>query len=234
MKKAAVLVLFLLMLSGCGLRDIDGKAELQGYIREKGKENNSWQEVYYGILTDGYAETPPRWLELIDVDFDEVPELFILFMDNSRGAITEVGYSWKEGEVKTIAFGEFSVSAGFVLYRNTVTGETVWMEDGGCRGLLGGYSYQYRILDFSELSYVKRIHFFSYEECRKLSDDGTLITTYQDADGETVTLEEIERQREAAFADYERIEAIKVTEEVPLEDKGAFLEFCDGYYSCGK
>ena len=149
-------------------------------------ERVSWQELYYDKVKDN-----DLWeLCLMDINFDKMPELFIIYLEGTGANVSiQAGYSFEDDEVVWIEFGEFSVPNDiFVPYRNKDSGKIVWVVDSVFRATFNEYIWTWLMYDFDDLSHVERTLIFQYTET--INEDGS--KTYIDMEGDPISFTEVE------------------------------------------
>lgn len=173
---------------------------------------HSWAEAYFDALNTGWF---PSLIQLIDIDFDGVPEIFFVHHGAAANMRIVGGLSYQNGKVIDIEFyGEWGrIPSEFSFLRDRRTDEEFWLASGRFTRQAGAYeSWVYKFVDFSDLSQVRRHQIFAFNNEWFLDEDDTYgigsIHFLHLPNGEVIEVpfEEIEAQREKVFGDFEMTE----------------------------
>lgn len=128
-------------------------------------------------------------IEIVDINFDGVPELFLLRQGVGSSSIYR-GCSFKDGQLLDIKIQGGTVPSDLLLYREQETGETIWLAGGmfiyGETGRT--YEYVWNQVDFSDLSNVNSSLFYGWRKTieldgsvsRELLENGIYLTKGQE------------------------------------------------------
>ncbi|GEM_PF-4087499 len=178
-----------------------------GYGEDK-DVTEAWIDAYYEKLNEVFEGT--TYLQLVDIDFDEVPELF-LSHTGTGGSYIHSGYSFKDGNVVEIKTCSMATDLG--LYRNRLTEELIWIASGVFKSG-GGTSYYhcwYQI-DFTDFSGIKQEVFFEWQQhLVDVRDDVYFYQVVDDYGNVTIVDQlEIDMLVAGAFSGYERIDVMQL------------------------
>lgn len=171
MKKVLILCLILAVMgTGC---------------TEKAKTKTSagadapWIAAYFAVAEE--QEGKARQLQLIDVDFDGIPELF-LFKNESTETTKYIDniyqcYSYKNGAVSQISLPEHTKWTQLKLCKSKENGKLVWLTDSlYMTGSHGECSKD--LVDFSDFSNVKQTALLEWTEEQSKDASGKSQTEY--------------------------------------------------------
>jgi hypothetical protein len=134
-------------------------------------EPEPWMVAYADALAALYAETgyyEGQFIKLLDLNFDNVPELLI----SALGTIntwTTVGYSYQNGQALRMDFDSAifdanRAAADFRLYRDVTDGGLRWITHDMRRGGAGQYYYYHYLFDFTDIAAPSRSPLLMYLE----------------------------------------------------------------------
>lgn len=176
-------------------------------VIEQTGSTEEWMELYFQAMVKRAAEA--THITLIDVDFDEIPELFLSQLGASDSAIYH-GYSFKEGALTDVEIPDEFMPTDLELYRHKGTGRTIWLANGMFRSG-DTYEYIWNEVDFKEFSDVRQAMFWGWRETLE-GEDSLGGATYQILENEkygpAVTREQIDQAESEVFSDYERIDTL--------------------------
>ena len=205
-----VILFFCSCLSGC---------------HEKATVPKFWQEAYFEIIEEQELSDSLS-IYLIDVNFDAVPELFFVWQAANGNTAIMNGFSYQDGEIVNMDFGEWLLPDSFLCYQNKDSEELTWMVMGNYNMGLAVYEYVWYMLDFSDFRHIVRESFFGYT----VNYDAEGSASYTDADGNPVTMDMIAAQEQALFADYEPVETVSVKSDMrALQNRESFWNLTAEY-----
>jgi len=202
MKKIPLIMLVLsLILTGC-------------LFSPKQNNESTWQEAYFELLAERRGDIFLNWhhIILVDLDFDGIPEILFGQTGIRSNRAMSHGISYQNGEVVDIQF-DFAIPPQLSLYRNTQTGEYVWIAGGAFSSQAGGFwSFHVEEIDFSDFSNVRVTRSLIYDR-EFITEEGSSraiasIYSLRLSDYESVEMpfEEIQVLREEFFDGYEQVE----------------------------
>lgn len=101
---------------------VDEDAGTERTVIEQSGSTGEWMDFYFQAMVERAVET--THITLIDIDFDERPELFLSQLGASNSAIYH-GYSFKEGALTDIEIQDEFMPTDLELYRHKETGRTI-------------------------------------------------------------------------------------------------------------
>ena len=198
---------------------------LSGCREEAPAVPQSWQEAYFEMI-EGQEVSDSLSVYLIDVNFDAVPEMFFVWQAANGNASIMNGFSYQDGEIVNMGFGEWLLPASFACYQKKASGESDWIVMGDYNMGLAVHEYVWYRLDFSDFRQVERESFFGYTE----SYDAEGVVTCTDADGNPVSMDVLMAQKQALFSGYEPVETASVRSDMgALQNREAFWNLITEY-----
>lgn len=168
-----------------------------------------WITAYYEAIKN--IEYGFTYLELIDIDFDEIPELFLMHTGTGGSWISH-GFSFKDGNVSELE--ALDMPTDLELYQNKENGELLWLASGVFKSGGGAaYHYQWSRIDFSDLTDVKKEYFFEWkEEIYIEGNPDETIYRLLNENGSDIVMEktEIEQLQAELFSQYEQLDALSL------------------------
>ena len=172
-------------------------------------ENSAWVEAYADLIMQGNF---PPYIMLMDINFDGIPELF--FYSSGYGANTWVDIIARYSGHGIEQFStEEQIPAHFELYKDKKTGETRWMTVmESFRSSFLYYNYEWKWIDFIDLSNVRTEFFFKWDYEVVIIDEETdeyeeIYYLYKNAvEMAEVEYSEIEKREQELFSNYAQIE----------------------------
>ncbi len=167
--------------------------------------DDKWMDAYADVLINETEK--PRHITVIDVNFDGIPELFLSQLGTSNSWIYK-GYSYKDGNVLELKIPEEFMPMDFELYKDKNSNKLIWLTNGMFRDGYGYYDNIWELIDFSDLSNIKKELFFGWNEQYDNENEKYFLLGNEDAKIE-MSLEEIEKKKKEIFSNYELIEVSK-------------------------
>jgi|GEM_PF-6102721 len=174
-----------------------------------------WMEAFFEVLKNENLSNPFDII-LIDVDFDNIPEMFLTENQYASNFQIRKGFKFNNGECIEIMHDE-----GFLgeikLFRKIETDELVWLSYGFARLNYLDAKWQWNIVDFSNFSDVTTKLFFGFIEERIPTDNIDnfehvikIMNSKNDyIGGFEIDLEFFKSLYEEVFTEYEEIMAKK-------------------------
>lgn len=190
MKKTLILCLILTALgTGCGAKDTaqasESKAETSEssssatkHTVQKPEGDAPWIDAYFNVVKE--QDPKAKELELIDIDFDGIPELFLIKSEEDFGGSLNIyqAYTYKDGAVSEISLPDQANWHRLGLYKNKDTGELVWLADSVSSLEKDHEECSTDIADFSDFTNVKKTPLLAWTEEQSKTSSGKAQTTY--------------------------------------------------------
>lgn len=177
----------------------------------------SWQEVFAVALAEiSENDGGINIVFLIDIDFDEIPEIFTAIWGYGPNIYIKNGYKYTENDYTEIIHDNGLLS-DLLLYRDKKNGKLQWFTQGFYRLNFYDNMIQWNTVDFSDLSNVKTELFFGYINKNTLEESDEPSTNFvsefflmenkDDIDtGILMEYSEIEQLQEELFSEYEIVD----------------------------
>ena len=174
-------------------------------------ENSVWIEAYADFFMENGRCHPP-FLMLLDVDFDDIPELFFIASGFGANMWIFTILSFSEYGIEQINI-EKEMPAGLELYKDKQTGEMRWMNlMEAFRSNFYNYHNELRWIDFNNFSEIRTEFIFAWDMEIVAIDTGTdgfgvFYYLLENADERVqVGFDEIEKHKQEIFSRYMLIE----------------------------
>lgn len=196
----------------------------------------SWIDAYCRILESG--QMAGSYFLLIDIDFDEIPEMFWT-RTGSGGTWIDYGFSFKDGKILDIPIGDELLYPELNLYKHRESNEMIWLAEGVFQNS-HSYRNSWQMVDFSDLNNLKKEFFFAWKVTsdREQPKEGVVYSLLDEDYNEIImSKEEIDEREMRFFSEYEQIQTLTLFSSVGKFytergfDKDLFLTFASLYDS---
>lgn len=125
--KTLIIILIIVVIFGGAmlLMNQDGKAPVNGPVEEEKEEvvyniGTDWGDKYFTYLMESKSELTTYEVAFIDVDFDDVPEMFVKYIDNTDKEALKIFYIAEDHDVyETKAYRDFRIRFIYSLANKT-------------------------------------------------------------------------------------------------------------------
>lgn len=244
MKKVLIILCFVsnFLLMACSKTAIvyeepvkeSSESELSAAAIEIQSPQLSWIDAYCGIMES--EQMGGGYFILIDIDFDEIPEMFWK-RTGTGGTWIDHGFSFKDGNILDIPIGDELLFPELNLYKHRESNEMIWLAEGMFKSS-DSYRHSWQMVDFGDLSNIKKVFFFAWgvTSDREQPEGGATYSLLDEDYNEIVmSKEEIEEQEGRLFSEYERVQTLTLFSSVGEFytdrgfDKDLFFSFASLY-----
>jgi hypothetical protein len=206
--------IIIISLAGCGADIQDAEFSHEEITKENETEEKNpeiyepWMKAFAAAYSVNYAPI----ILLIDIDFDEIPEMFTM-TSNPRGTLfIEQGFKF-DGTNYIEIIHDGGLLEWFHLSCNIETKEPVWFSSVDWRGSTS-YVQKSNIVDFTDLSNVTTEFFFGYYSSwtrdeypsdEIITEEIRIMAHGEDFHGEVVEYSEMTLLRDEAFSVFEPV-----------------------------
>ena len=223
--KTLIIILIIVVIFGGTmlLMNQDGKAPVNGPVEEEKEKviyniGTDWGDKYFTYLMESKSELTTYEVAFIDVDFDDVPEMFVKYIDNTDKEALKIFYIAEDEDVyETKAYRDFRIRFIYSLANKT----TNWYLYINSSQHYGTYTMLSKIID--EMAFDADI---------KATNDSLLIQygkQYYDTDYQPVFYNIKSNNQEGDFKDfvgkYSTYKQKVEDEKVKVETKYADYEY---------